>query len=486
MAAGETEFKAYWEDALSAVHRQIASAQRACEELDQERPLPQKSLAVIQKRLQRQRPRVKVVIAAGEKSPGSLIKRDSPEFGKALAWLQSELFPLVKKRSSGSEADEADVAKILRILSYDATTTEEHFGSVTDGWDTLVALRQDLLPETAPRLAWFVSVMSEFERALRQSVCLAIQHFGRTEPVREALRTTAKTHAIALDIETVSGPWSRTEDAIAQAFSDFMRAGADRTVRVAETFCDALTQTPFEVPAFTDGFFLEMRQLGSTTNEVVATLIRWQDDILHDASLTHRYRDGARDGSDHAAVELLRYEKDDLAIVPQFLCAENVLASLRIMRALSEALCCDEGSDIGEAGKVGIFKAAGELRVSDLRLLKLRRYWLAWALADITMALQFEDKATLMPRYNAIFAQKQLNIPGWNDELVKMTPGEAPRFQLLHMTLSEQWNGITDVIVMAVKTKDMTRDELQQWPALEALRQRQEYQNALAILQDRQ
>jgi hypothetical protein len=87
-----------------------------------------------------------------------------------------------------------------------------------------------------------------------------------------------------------------------------------------------------------------------------------------------------------------------------------------------------------------------------------------------------------MLQLNAAFAHSQLGIPAdWKKEVLKIdVDGKAPRYRLLKNCILHEWAGIESLIKEVLESKDMTLEELAQWPALDLLRGRDEYKSVIS------
>ena len=121
------------------------------------------------------------------------------------------------------------------------------------------------------------------------------------------------------------------------------------------------------------------------------------------------------------------------------------------------------------------------MRVCNLQLLEKERWWLAWSTAD-DIARSF-DKGHLMLQFNVCLAQRKLNIPEWRQQTrIIDVNGASVRYKIIQKVLLEDWDGIEDLIIEALRTSDITENEFHTWPALEQLHRTPYFTNALAKL----
>lgn len=478
------EFQTYWSLALASVHRQLVAAGSACADRDLGgSPL---NLSDIRERLRPVRPIVSVHVAkvSADLESGHKIQVADKQFQESLRWLQKEICELLG--SVRLHANNPDHAEVIKVLRFSAETTAQHFGTITEGWDRLVDLkRQLLLPNDAvvAKSAWLVSLMADFERSLRDAICLPIQCLGRLELVKVATAATIAECRIPLCFDTLLRH-ERTDDAAAQAISGFMADGVERTVQTVVSFGRHLGVNSIEGDCFHRGFYDELDELGTSGDEIISTLIALRRAVLHDTSFINVRSAAALHASVFSNLGVLAaWQSDKLRVVAQFLYSYSILYTLGVMDVISR-----ESKMIGQKKKkdrclaaTARYKAASELRVGTLGLLKKRLWWLAWSVADYVRD-QYDDHDGLMLRLNAAYAQSQLDMPkNWRTEAVSIgVEGKAPRYLLLKKCILGEWHRITSAILDALRSGDMTREELATWPALEPLRGRAEYNKALA------
>ena len=211
-------FQNYWKEALANVCRQIASAISVSKQTRKRVLSERPSLTDCAEQLEPSRPYVTIQTQNAKDGSGHLIWEGDPHFPDALKWLQADLLDLIE--AVPHENHERVSQEIRRVLS---------------------SSRPDAA--ASAKSSWFLAVMAEFERNMREPVRLAVQYFGRVEPVRMAISKTAKDLKIDWDFESILF-WERTEDAVAEALAGYMINGLTGTLSVATKFAAALDVEP--------------------------------------------------------------------------------------------------------------------------------------------------------------------------------------------------------------------------------------------------
>jgi hypothetical protein len=471
----QSPFRSYWDSALASVDRQLVVANLTCADTsirDHSSPV---SLGSIRKLLQRVPPLVTPHDTAPNRDTGHKIDPNDPLFQESLQWLQEEIIDLLP-----SHASEHERSEVIRILKLSAELTALHFGTITEGWDRLVLIKQQLLlPNNSilARAAWIVSLMADFERSLRDAICLPIEWLGRVEPIREATSQMIVEKGIGLEPSSIM-TYSRTESAVAQAISQSMAEGVTKTLDIASSFADYLVIKGLEGDSFKQGFHLELEEWGTTSLDIILKLVDFRRDVLHGtSSVGNSVGNHLHPKSNLALLQTCDFEK--LQVVAQFLYSYSIHYSLGVMDVVSRKLV--DGARTAKMAKVARYKAAAELHVGTLGLLKDKLWWLAWSLSDY-VRVHYEGKDGLMLQLNAAFAQKKINTPGWVEKAreIKIAKNAAPRYHLLKKCILGEWSGIAQIITKALQGGDMTLRELASWPALEQLRTTKEYDKAIA------
>jgi len=455
-------FRNYWDLALAGVGRQLVAAASACADRGfSVHPSPV-SLHAICKMLGRARPVLSPRDAYTYPDSGHKIEKERELFQESLKWLQKEIRDLLPNTVDNPERKE-----ILHVLKLTAEDTALHFGTLTEGWDRLVSIKHELLlPDKAvlARSAWLVSLMADFERSLRDAICLPIECLGRLEPIMKAASQIITEQGITFEPDAFLRHL-RTDSAAAHAISRSMAAGVTTTLAVAGCFARHLGIKDVEGDSFTRGFHVELDGLGGNSKEIILRLVELRRVVLHDAK------------SNFGPLDKWDFEK--LQVIAQFLYSYSIHYSLAVMDVVSRTLI-DEKKN-GEDAQVARYKTASELHVGTLVLLKQKLWWLAWSLADYVRE-RYEGKDGLMLRLNAAFAQSKINTPrDWRKGAREINVAKkAPRYRLLKKCILGEWTGISALIGEAVVKGDMTLAELDSWPALEELRTREAYNTTIA------
>ena len=460
--------------ALASVDRQLVAAASACADRGQGVHAPPVGLSQIRDILDRVKPIVSPPTTHANSESGHKIQASDELFQDTLRWLQEEIRWLLK--TLPSDGYMAELKEIQSILELSAEDTAHYFGTITEGWDRLVSVKHKLLlPDDAvlARSAWLVSLMADFERSLRDATCLPIQCLGRLWPITKAAANTIDEQGIKLRADAILHH-ERTDNAAAHAISESMAEGVAATLGVTRCFGKHLGIVDIEGNSFKRGFHIALKALGTGSDDIILSLVDLRRLALHDtSSVTARSPAGLRASMKSNFGPLDKWNFEKLKIVVQFLYSYSIQYTLAVMDAVSRA------AHVGPRNKVSIvarYKAASELRVGTLVLLKQKLWWLAWSLADHVRE-RYEDRDGLMLRLNAVFAQSQIGtLRDWRREALGIeVTGKAPRYRLLKKCILGEWTGISSLIRESITSGDMTLDELSSWPALEPLRTRAEY-----------
>jgi hypothetical protein len=475
----KTAFTTYWDLALASVDRQLASAASACIDGRLNINKPPVSLVQIRSMLDRVKPIVSSPDAYADPNSGHKIQSSDERFQGTLKWLQKEIRDLLK--TLPSDEFKTERKEILHILGLSAEDIAHHFGTLTEGWDRLVSIKHMLLlPNDAvlARSAWLVSLMADFERSLRDAICIPIQCLGRLEPIMQATAATIADRGIELRADAVMCH-ERTDTAVAQAISESMAVGVAATLEATHIFAKEIGIVNVAGNSFEQGFHVKLESLGLSSEAIILSLVDLRRIALHDTSSVIK-----RPTTDlHATMKLTptpldKWNFTKLQVIAQFLYSYSIQYTLGVMDIVSKAVSND--SRTRELSLVARYKAASELRVGTLVLLKQELWWLAWSLADLVRDY-YEDGDGLMLRLNAAFAQSSINMPrDWRRKVVEIeVKGKAPRYHLLKKCILGEWSGISPFIKKAITSGDMTLDELSSWPALARLRDRTEYNKVI-------
>jgi hypothetical protein len=471
-----TPFRNYWDLALASVGRQLVAAASACADRGfSDHPSPV-SLRAVCKLLKRARPVLSPRDAYANLDSGHKIQKEREPFQASLQWLQAEIRDLLPYTDEKLERKE-----ILEVLALSAEDTELHFGTLTEGWDRLVAIKhQLLLPDDSllARSAWLVSLMADFERSLKDAICLPIECLGRLEPIMKAASQIITEQGIKFEPNALLRH-ARTDSAVAQAISQSMAEGVATTLGVTSCFARHLGIKDFEGESFKRGFHVELEDLGSNSKDIILRLVELRRVILHNTtSVGNSSSNHVTMTSNFAPVD--KWDAEQLKVIAQFLYSYSIHYTLAVMDVVSRTLI--DAPKNGKNAQVARYKAALELHVGSLDLLKHKLWWLAWSLADYVRE-RYEGKDGLMLQLNAAFAQSKIDTPrDWKRKAreIEVTKKAAPRYHLLKKCILGEWAGISPLIKKAVIEGDMTLAELDSWPALEPLRARPEYNKAIA------
>jgi len=220
---------------------------------------------------------------------------------------------------------------------------------------------------------------------------------------------------------------------------------------------------------------VKLKVLGTDSEAIFSSLIDLRRVILHD-TFSSESQSQTRPTVRSRLSPLDKWEFKDPQVIAQFLYSYSIHYTLSVMEVVSRAF--GQTSKNEETASVARYKAASELRVATLDLLKQKLWWLAWSLADYVRERYEDPDSSLMLQLNAAFAQSQINMPrDWKaDARAIEVEGKATRYKLLKKSILGEWAGISPIIRDAITPPaDMTLEELATWPALEPLRARPEY-----------
>jgi len=330
--------------------------------------------------------------------------------------------------------------------------------------------------------------MADFERSLRDATSLPIECLGRVEFINKAAADTCADQCVEMLPHAILRH-AKTDNAVAHAISNSMAQGVNATLAVTRCFAKHLGIVDFEEDSFKAGFHAEMSILGSDSEAIILHLVEVRRAILHDTRLASSLSAGSGDTESNLS-PLNNWNSSKLQVIAQFLYSYSIHYTLGVMDIVSRKLTgvpLDERSQsppfsgIGEVAAVARYKASSELRVGTMVLLQEGLWWLAGSLADY-LRDRFEDGDGLMLQLNAAFAHSQLGIPAdWKKEVLKIdVDSKAPRYRLLKKCILHEWAGIESLIKEVLESKDMTLEELAQWPALDLLRGRDEYKSVIS------
>lgn len=468
-----SEFRNYWNLALVSVDRQLVAAAWSCANKGFAQNVSPSNTRKIRDHLKPSKPVVPSPVGA-RSARGHKIDPDKPLFQQSLRWLQDEIRALLPRSIS-----DRDLADILSVLDFTASQMGIHFGTVTQGWDRLVYVKHQLLlpdPSLLARSSWLVALLVDFERSLRDAICIAVECLGRLEEIKNATKQVIAEQNIRLELGNILHH-DNTHSAAAHAISQSMAEGVIKTLRVAMCFAQHLGIRNFEGDCFSRGFHIELEDLGANSNDIISRLADLRHVLLHNPPAV---RNAPSHDSTSANIELFeRWDFEKLQVIAQFLYSYSIQYTLAVMDVMSKTLVANSAME--ELAKIARHKAASELHFGTLLLLKEQLWWLAWALSDY-VRVNYEGRDGLMLQLNAAFAQSKIGKPeDWRIGASKIdVKKKAPRYQLLKKSILGEWNGIESTIVKAIEERDMTLAELASWPALESLRMREEYNNAIS------
>jgi len=472
-------FISYWNLALASVGRQLVAAASACKDRGLGDHPPSVNFREIAELVEPVTPVHSPKDSNRLVDSGHKIQVSDKDFRATLKWLQDEIRELLSNFSL--DGHDVERKKINHVLKLDADETALHFGTITEGWDRLVTIKHRmLLPDDAvlARSAWLVSLLADFERSLRDAICLPVACLGRQEPISKAFEQTIDEQGINLQPRALLRH-ARTEDAAAQVISEAMAKGIITTLGATRCFARHLGIFDFEGNSFKRGFHVKLKVLGTDSEAIFSSLIDLRRVILHD-TFSSDSQSQMRPTMRSRLSPLEKWEFKDPQVIAQFLYSYSIHYTLSVMEVVSRAF--GDTSKNEETASVARYKAASELRVATLDLLKKELWWLAWSLADYVRERYEDPDSSLMLQLNAAFAQSQIKMPrDWKaDARAIEVDGKATRYRLLKKSILGEWAGISPIIREAITSPDMTLDELATWPALEPLRARPEYNKVLA------
>jgi len=373
--------------------------------------------------------------------------------------------------------DTPDRRKILALLSFDVHQLGALFGSFTAAWDKLVILKYETsIPNPRQRKldAWFMALVGVNERFIRDVVGTTILYLGRDLIAQPLLRSLSVS-----DMNLPSPTYEQlmrhlsTEAALAEIVLSYMDRSARHTTRFAGRLAPELGTSfvPADESGFAPGILSELDFLPNSTEAAWLTVLNLRDSMIHDT--THELRAGRAAGPHEVLYEL---DLPALQLLADFLCALTFGFSARMLVAVAELAAVSDEVDAPVHSLVAEFRRqfSGELRVLLLRLLKAERYGLAWALAEAAMRAEPPDSQGHMLKLNSFFARQNFG-QGYveRSEIEALGEYEVPRYRILQLVLLNELRRQTlePLLDEAVTSKNVTIEELEDWPALARLRQ---------------
>jgi hypothetical protein len=459
-------FKSYWDCALIDVVRQLSAAIAACDDGRLKESKDHLTLQDIRRCLSSQESSV-VSKPESNLGRGHLLDDDKVSL-RALEWLQQELKNLIRSKFPNVTFNKDE----LKVLSASTEDLKAHFGNLTVGWDQLFGLKQMLLaPDEVlqARRDWYIAIVADVERSLREAICEAVKWLGHSDPVRMAVVKTAKHLSLTLSAQRALSKVPSL-DIVAEVLAERMSESVTDTFESADIFLDSFGERSFENSVWRDGFLKTFKRLGSDRVEILTSLVKFRQQCLHPlhAGLGEE-SDAFLDGT------------ADLKTAAQLLYGYGIEYSLAVMDAVSNGPSIDQ-----DEKQVARKKLAMELHVANLTLLKSGLLWLAWSTAEFVHQT-YEDKSRLMLLFNAGFARKRLNCFDYKQirGIDVDAKGVAVRYKILKKCLLCEWGGIAKLMEEALDSGDVTVHEFESWPALEDLRARKEFNTALMKFQGR-
>lgn len=418
---------------------------------------------------------------------GEAINRKDPVFREVYKDLCAEITEVVLKRHGENWRD--IVPQLASALDTSLDDLASEFGSTTAGWDAMVRLKYELVQTNKSvqrKTDWLISVVSSVERAVRANTLMAVQYLGQSPKFSPIL--TEIVGEMKLDLGEELLPNGDNMEQQIRAISSYMTAGITQTLEVADGLIMKATGHQNQEPVFHEGFensdLPALLECDSSWPSVFKRIVALRDKALHDDSSSDlsMYMGGI--SAHHKDLEdFSDLSRSSLQTILEFMFAVSISRCIQLMGVIAEFSEVDTETN----SEVALlrYKAASELRVRTLDLLIDKRFWLAWCLADATNE-NFEISNKLMLEINVAFARKKLATAYRMGDLfdVRCVPdlgsNRNVRYLILRKTLLGQFDGIDDLIMSALVSKNMSKQEFYQWPALEDLRAIPSFAHVLA------
>lgn len=462
--------------------------------------------AMISEAEQRSKPRL--VDNSAVDDSGEVV-RDDEEFRKVLTMTQRELEARIARLDPGSRSN-ADKRQLReKVLAASPRELAEMFGSLTNAWDTLVSVKlKTWQPDERRRSidAWLIALVSECERFVRDFITLTLSTVGGD--VRGLLDEFFSEEGLDIPIPIPSAliEHRRPLDAIVLAVSEYSEEGSAHTIEVAEALGEALdfevfpgggdhTPTgphPEAGSSFCPGIhpgFVDLLEWTCPGGEEVSARSVWNSLVAFRRRTIHGPADFDRAGSSR---EHPIYEAgvDQWQLITDFVGALGLRFALMLTTSIAsrQPVSKSRSKSNADADPDTLrHKLSAEFRfvIKDLLGEQQARYALAWTLCELGMALEGGRIEAPMLALNSFFARQKLgeSTPGQtfidSQEIRDYEVSEkAKRYVLLKRSLLGEFEDIANLLDDVVhKEHNMARVEVEEWPALTALRRSSEYRS---------
>lgn len=462
--------------------------------------------AMISDAEQRSKPRL--VDNSADDHSGEVV-RDDEKFRKVLTMTQRELEARIARLQPGSRSHPEKRQLREKVLEAPPRELAEMFGSLTNAWDMLVSVKlQTWQPDERRRSidAWLIALVSECERFVRDFITLTLSTVG--SDVSGLLDEFFSDDGLEIPIPKPSAliEHRRPLDAIVLAISEYSEEGSAHTIEVAEALGEALD---FEVfpkggdhtpvgphseagSSFCPGIhpgFVDLLDWTCPGGEEVSARSVWNSLVAFRRRTIHGPADFDRAGSSR---EHPIYEAgvDQWQLITDFVGA----LGLRFALMLTTAIASRQPASKSRSRKTTDadpdtlrHKLSAEFRFVIKGLLGEQegRYALAWTLCELGMALEGGRTQAPMLALNSFFARQKLGegtpVQAFIDsqEIRDYEVSEkAKRYVLLKRSLLGDFKDISKLLDEVVhKEHNMARVEVEEWPALAALRRSSEYRS---------
>jgi hypothetical protein len=455
---------------------------------------------------QRSKPRL-VDNSAGDDS-GEVV-RDDEKFRKVLTMTQRELEARIARLQPGPRSNTEKRQLREKVLAASPRELAEIFGSLTNAWDTLVSVKlKTWQPDERRRSidAWLIALVSECERFVRDFITVTLSTVG--SDVSGLLDEFFSDEGLEIPIPTPSAliQHRRPLDAIVLAVSEYSEEGSAHTIEVAEALGDALD---FEVfpegsdfpPAgpypeagsnFCPGIhpgFVDLLEWTCPDGEKVSARLVWDSLVAFRRRTIHGPADFDRAGSsrEHPIYEA---DVDQWQLITDFVGALGLRFALMLTTAIASRQPASKGRSQKSAGAdpdTLRHKLSAEFRfvIKDLLSEQEARYALAWTLCELGMALEGGRAQAPMLTLNSFFARQKLGEGASGQTFINSqeirdyeVSEKAKRYVLLKRSLLGEFKDISNLLDDVVhKEHNMARVEVEEWPALAALRRSAEYRS---------
>ena len=484
------DIEIFWSLSLAELHRQLAEAKRFCKDqaISNTSNYTNLSWADLAKQAKAPENYPNVNNFSEDSKNQAAINAENSDFQDVLAMLQREIDTLLKKANllHNREYPLGDEASIKKIIEYTSGELESHYGSTSAGWDKLVGLKMALLKphsEGRTNIEWLISLIATVEKSVRAITCMTISRLGYTPFIAKASSKLRYEYEIDIDKLLHKFMEGKSADVFAEELSQYMGKSANKTRRVASSFISCLNEkSEIENTVFTIGYSKVLSGYGTDHNEILKHLIKLRDLALHDiavSQLGHSFGSQVND--------LANWSSERCELVAQFLFSLSIRYTISLMSSVLTKSCENDIEANSLAEKLR-YKCITELRVQNLELLEKDMYWLAWTLSD-SVHEKFEDESKLMLQMNSAYARKKLqendkDLAVFYDECVPEINDEtAVRYKIYRKCLLEEFDSeMSDLIKVAIETRNISAVEFENWPAFRELRRNKEMKAVISKL----